>query len=183
MKLRAATPGDAAAIAHIYAPYVAGSAVSFETEPPDAAEVGRRMAAGGDLYPWLAAEAEDGTLAGYAYACAFRPRPAYRFTVETSVYLRPGAEGQGLGERLYRPLIEMLAAQGFTQAIAAIALPNEASVRLHERLGFRPAGTYAKVGWKLGEWRDVGLWQRPLASPAAPPQEPRPWKEIQSILT
>lgn len=174
MRLRAATPGDAAAIADIYAPYVTGSVVSFETEPPDASAVRARIEAGGSLYPWIAAEAEDGSLVGYAYAARFRDRPAYRFTVETTIYLRRAAQGQGLGRRLYAPLIALLEAQGFTQAIAAITLPNEASIRLHERLGFEPAGTYRQVGWKLGEWHDVGLWQRRLAPAAVPPVEPRP---------
>jgi L-amino acid N-acyltransferase YncA len=174
MKLRAATPDDAAAIADIYAPFVTASAVSFETEPPDAEAMRARIQGGGALYPWIVAEAEDGTLLGYAYAARFRERPAYRFTVETTVYLRAEAAGRGLGRRLYAPLIETLEAQGFTQAIAAITLPNEASVRLHERLGFVQAGTYRQVGWKLGAWHDVGLWQRPLAQAAMPPAEPAP---------
>jgi phosphinothricin acetyltransferase len=134
-----------------------------------------RIRAGGALYPWIVGEAEDGTLLGYAYAARFRDRPAYRFTVETSVYLRSGAGGRGLGRRLYEPLLASLEGQGFTRAIAAITLPNAASVRLHERLGFAPAGVYRQVGWKLGEWHDVGLWQRPLAPQASPPAEPRPY--------
>jgi phosphinothricin acetyltransferase len=176
MRLRAASGEDSAAIAEIYRPYVAGSYVSFETEPPDAAEIARRIAQGGDLYPWLAAEDVGGRLLGYAYASPFRPRAAYRFTVETTVYVREGAHGRGVGAALYAPLIEMLERQGFTQAIGAISLPNEASVRLHERFGFRHAGTYREVGYKLGGWHDVGLWQRPLAAPAEPPEEPRPYK-------
>jgi L-amino acid N-acyltransferase YncA len=174
MKLRATTPDDAAAIALIYAPFVAASAASFETEPPDAAAMRARIEAGGELYPWIAAEGEDGALLGYAHAARFRERPAYRFTVETTVYLRPEACGRGLGTRLYAPLLATLEAQGFTQAIAAITLPNEASVALHERLGFEPAGTYRRVGWKLGAWHDVGLWQKALASAAIPPAEPHP---------
>lgn len=173
MRVRAARPGDAAAIAAVYAPYVSASAVSFETDAPDADALLARMEAGGGLYPWLVGEAEDGTLIGYAYAARFRERPAYRFAVETSVYLRSGAGGRGAGRRLYEPLLAILEAQGFTQAIAAITLPNEASVRLHERLGFAPAGAYRRVGWKLGAWHDVGLWQRPLAPAGSPPAEPR----------
>ena len=166
-------PDDAAAIAEIYAPFVTGSAVSFETEPPDETAMRGRIEAGGDLYPWLVAE-EEGRLLGYAYAARFRERPAYRFTVETSVYLRAEAAGRGLGRQLYEPLLANLEGQGFTQAIAAITLPNEASVRLHERLGFERAGTYRQVGWKFGAWHDVGLWQRALARPGTPPTEPRP---------
>lgn len=177
MRLRLATPDDAAAIAAIYAPYVSGSIVSFETEPPDEAAMRARIAAGGDFYPWLVAEQED-RLAGYAYACAFRARPAYRFAVETSVYLAPQAQGRGVGAALYERLIGTLEAQGFSQAIAAITLPNPASVRLHEKFGFVRAGTYRSVGWKLGGWHDVGLWQRPLAPPADPPAEPRPFAAV-----
>ena len=174
MRIRAASAEDSAAIAEIYRPYVAESYISFETEPPDAAEIARRMAAGGALYPWVAAEDGEGDLLGYAYASPFRPRAAYRFAVETTVYVREGAHGRGIGAALYAPLIERLERQGFTQAIGAITLPNPASVRLHERFGFRHAGTYAQVGWKLGRWHDVGLWQRPLAAPAEAPEEPRP---------
>jgi phosphinothricin acetyltransferase len=174
MRLRPATADDAAAVADLYAPFVTASAVSFETDPPDAEAMRARIAAGGALYPWIVAEAEDGRLLGYAYAAPFRARPAYRFAVETTIYLRPEAAGRGLGRRLYAPLIATLEAQGFTQAMAAISLPNEASVRLHEGLGFAPAGTYRQVGWKLGAWHDVGLWQRPLARADRPPAEPRP---------
>jgi phosphinothricin acetyltransferase len=172
MRLRPATPDDAAAIADIYAPFVRGSAVSFETEPPDEAAMRARMEAAGGLYPWLVGEDEDGTILGYAYAARFRDRPAYRFVVETSVYLRADAAGRGIGRQLYEPLLAILEARGFTQAIAAITLPNEASVRLHERLGFERAGTYRQVGWKFGAWHDVGLWQRSLAAAGVPPEEP-----------
>jgi phosphinothricin acetyltransferase len=175
MRIRAASAKDAAAIAEIYRPYVAESSISFETEPPDAMEIARRIAGVGDLYPWLAAEDEGGCLLGYAYASPFRPRAAYRFAVETTVYVRQGAHGRGIGAALYAPLLDTLEGQGFTQAIGAISLPNPASVRLHERLGFRHAGTYAQVGWKLGRWHDVGLWQRRLAAPAEPPEEPLPY--------
>ena len=172
MKLRAATSADAAAILEIYAPYVTGSAVSFETEPPDTEAMRARIEAGAGLYPWIVGEDEAGALAGYAYATAFRPRPAYRYAVETSVYLASAFQGQGIGSRLYRSLLETLEAQGFAQAIAVITLPNPASVRLHEKLGFASAGTYRQVGHKLGGWHDVGLWQRQLAPANDPPTEP-----------
>lgn len=172
MRLRAATADDAAAIAEIYAPYVTQTAVSFETEPPDAAEMRRRIEAVLGTYPWLVGLDETQAIIGYAYATAFRPRPAYRYAVETSVYLRRDLHGRGFGRALYTPLLETLERQGFIQAIGAITLPNEASVRLHERLGFRRAGTYQGVGWKLGQWHDVGLWQRSLAPATNPPGEP-----------
>jgi phosphinothricin acetyltransferase len=173
VRIRAATPDDAAALAAIYAPYVTGSHISFETAAPGIAEMRARIESAGDLYPWLAAVDEADSPCGYAYAAPFRARPAYRFAVETSVYVRPDAHGLGLGRRLYEPLLAVLEAQGFTQAIAAIALPNEASVRLHERLGFVHAGIYRKVGFKLGGWWDVGLWQRALAPATNAPAKPR----------
>ena len=172
-QVRMAGTADAAAIAAIYAPYVEETIVSFEEQAPSADEIAERIAAAEGLYPWLVAE-RDGDILGYAYAAAFRSRSAYRFAVETTVYLRRDACGRGLGGMLYRPLIAGLEGQGFTQAIAAISLPNEASVALHERLGFVRAGTYREVGWKLGRWVDVGLWQRPLATAAAAPVEPGP---------
>ena len=181
MKLRRATADDAAAIALIYAPYVTASAVSFETEAPDAAEMRSRIEAGGELYPWLVAVDEDGRILGYAYAGAFRARRAYRFSVETSVYVAEPAQGRGVGRRLYGALMPILEAQGFTQAIAAISLPNPASISLHEAHGFVSAGVYREVGFKFGGWHSVGLWQRALAPLAEQPGEPKPvaavWRE------
>ena len=171
MRLRAASPDDAAAIAAIYAPFVTESAISFETEPPDEAAMRARIAAGGEFYPWLVTE-EGGRVVGYAYAGPFRSRPAYRFAVETSLYLAHGAGGRGLGRTLYRALLEILERQGFVHAIAAITLPNPSSVRLHEDLRFARIGTYHQVGHKLGEWHDVGLWQRGLATAIGLPREP-----------
>jgi phosphinothricin acetyltransferase len=182
VRLRAAAPEDAAAIAAIYAPYVSASVISFETEPPDARAMADRIEAGGELYPWIVAEAEGGLIAGYAYACAFRPRHAYRYAVETTVYLSGERVGAGLGKRLYSSLIATLEAQGFAQAIGAITLPNMASVRLHQRLGFVEAGVYRKVGYKLGAWHDVGLWQRSLAAPGDPPQEPKTLRQQPLII-
>ena len=172
LRIRPAAAADAAAIAALYAPYVAGTTISFEEQAPDADEMRRRMLEGGDRYPWLVAEAE-GKVVGFACACAFRARSAYRFVVETSVYVGEGHCGRGIGRGLYVPLLDGLTGQGFTQAIAAISLPNPASVALHESLGFDPAGVYRQVGWKLGGWIDVGLWQRGLAAPSTPPAEPR----------
>jgi L-amino acid N-acyltransferase YncA len=179
VNVRLATPDDAAAIAAIYAPYVTDSFVSFETEAPDAAEMLRRMQSGGETHPWLVADI-DGAVAGYASASPFRPRPAYRFTVESSVYLDARSCGRGIGRTLCAALLDLVERQGFAQAIGAISLPNEASVRLHEALGFAPAGVYRQVGWKCGGWRDVGLWQRALAPAAVPPTEPKPFAEVWS---
>lgn len=182
MKLRAATAEDAAAIAALYSPYVAASTVSFETEPPSAEVMRTRIEECANLYPWIVAADDRGEIAGYAYATAFRQRSAYRFAVETSVYVAKDAQRQGLGSLLYRSLFATLEGQGFAQAIAAITLPNPASLRLHERHGFSQAGLYSKVGFKLGGWHDVAIWQRPLAPITNAPGEPRSLADIGLML-
>lgn len=175
VRLRLARREDGAGIARLYAPFVEGSAVSLEDRPPDAEEMAARIAAGGALHPWLVAE-EGEAIIGYASASRFRPRLGYRFTVETSVYVAAERHGQRIGTALYEALFDTLVAQGFTQAIAAITLPNAASIAIHERFGFERCGVYGHVGWKLGRWWDVGLWQRPLARAETPPGEPRPFE-------
>ena len=175
LALRAARPDDAGEIAAIYAPHVTEGVASFELDAPDVATMAARMAAAGDVYPWLVAtDVSDGAVLGYAYAGRFREREAYRWTVETTVYLADRAQRRGIGRHLYGALLATLTRQGFTQAIGAIALPNPASVALHETLGFVHAGTLAAVGYKLGQWADVGYWQRALTTPALPPAEPLP---------
>ena len=178
--IRAATPDDAAALAAIYAPHVLTGTVSFEVDPPDARAMRTRMAASEGLYPWIVVtngEAEGGVL-GYAYATKFRERAAYRYVVESSIYVADVAQRQGAGRLLYKALIDTLKAQGFVQAIGAIALPNDASIRLHEAVGFRRAGVYREVGYKHGQWLDVGIWQCALNEPAIPPIEPRPFSAV-----
>jgi len=173
--IRLAIEADATAIAAIYRPYVEHSRVSFEEVAPDAAEMVRRMQ--GELHPWLAIE-EAGELLGYVASSAYHRRPAYRWTVETGIYLAEHARGRGLGRELLSAMIGLLTRQGFVTAIGAIALPNDASVALHEKLGFTPSGTYRGVGFKLGEWTSVGLWQRDLAPRSSRPQEPRPFAQL-----
>lgn len=175
--IRVATADDAAAIAAIYQGFVAHTAITFETDPVSPSEMAERIRAGEDLYPWFVAE-EGAELLGYAYASRFRPRNAYRFAVETTVYLHPQSVRRGIGSALYESVLATARAQGFTQAIAAISLPNRPSVALHEKLGFRQVGTYHRVGYKLGEWYDVGLWQCELGPPPAAPAEPRRLSEL-----
>lgn len=179
MRIRRARPDDAPAIASIYAPFVRDTAITFETEVLSAEDIGARMRGDGPLYPWFVAEGEDGRVLGYAYATRFRARNAYRFAVETTVYVDPVAHGRGLGKALYQKLLATLEKQGFTQAIAAIALPNTASIKLHEAMGFVAAGIYRDVGYKLDEWHDVGIWQRQLASSQVPPREPLHYTQVE----
>ncbi|MBX3563215.1 MAG: N-acetyltransferase [Sphingomonas sp.] len=183
--IRAATSDDASAIAAIYAPHVLTGTVSFENDPPDARAMRTRMAASDGLYPWLVATTggsgggePDGGVIGYAYATRFRDRPAYRYVCETSIYLTDASSGSGVGRLLYKALVDTLRAQGFVHAIGAIALPNDRSIRLHEAVGFRRAGVYREVGFKHGQWIDVGFWQAELNEPSVPPVEPRKFSDV-----
>jgi len=171
--VRSATPGDAGAIADIYAPYVLQTPITFEIDPPDAAEMRDRIADTMERFPWLVAE-EDERVLGYAYATSFRTRAAYRWIVETTVYVAQDQARRGIGRRLYAPLLDRLAEQGFCSAIGVIALPNDASVAIHEAMGFTYRGTYEQVGYKLDRWHDVGLWQRDFGVRPDQPREPLP---------
>lgn len=173
--IRSADPQrDAAACAAIYAPSVEDGVTSFEERAPDAAEMAERIAGASQTHAWLVAE-EDGEVLGYAYACPFQQRPVYRWSASVSVYVVTERVGRGLGRALYEELFARLRRQGFQVACAGITLPNEASVALHERLGFVAVGVSRRIGWKRGAWRDVGWWQLELV-PAGDgvPAEPRP---------
>jgi phosphinothricin acetyltransferase len=176
--IRLADEGDAAAIASIYRHYVEDSRISFEEVAPDSAEIARRIRSDPPgFHPWFVAE-EDGRLLGYAASSPFRTRPAYRWTVETGIYLAEGAQGRGIGRELLSTLLGVLGRQGYVAAIGAIALPNDASIALHEKLGFFHTGTYRGVGFKMGEWLDVGLWEKQLAERSAHPAEPLPFDRV-----
>ena len=169
--VRDATPVDAAACAAIYAPYVTDTTISFETQPPGADEMARRIAKAQRSHAFLVLE-DDGQVLGYAYGVPYRPRPAYRWSCEVSVYLEPGQRGRGGGRRLYEALLARLTERGYRMAVAGVTQPNEASLRLHRALGFEVVGTYARVGWKLGDWRDVTRLQLPLGDPWPGPEDP-----------
>ena len=175
-QIRRATAEDAAFIAQIYRPFVEDHWTSFERTPPDAAEIARRSAAAGDLYPWLVAE--DERPLGYAYASPHRTRASYVSSVDTAIYCAPEARGKGVGKRLYERLFEILTAQNYVMAFAGIAMPNEASIAVHRSLGFQQIGTYPNVGFKHGAWRDTQWWGRPLAEPQVPPADIRPISEV-----
>ena len=169
--IRPATAADAAAIADLYAPFVEQSQSTFEEVAPDAAEIAGRIAGFGIVYPWLVAE-EGGALLGYALSSCFRHRSAYRWAVETGVYVAPDAQRRGVARALLVELVRVLTERGFVTAIASISLPNAASAGLHEALGYKLAGTIKAPGYKLGEWVDIGYWQRDLAERKVPPAEP-----------
>jgi L-amino acid N-acyltransferase YncA len=179
--IRMAGAGDAAAIAAIYEPYVTEAVTSFEVEAPSAAEMARRIEAVLTVAPWLVSLDTAGQPIGYAYASRHAERAAYQWSVDATVYIREGHHRRGVGRALYRALFPLLRLQGFYVAHAGIALPNAASVGLHESFGFRAVGVYPAVGWKFGAWRDVGWWQLPLQERPAAPAPPLSLAEAQRL--
>lgn len=168
--VRPAAPSDVAAIAAIYRDAVLHGTATWELDPPDDAEMLRRFETLTDAgYPYLVAEV-DGVLAGYAYAGSYRPRAAYRFTVENSIYVAPALHGRGVGRRLLAALIDACSARGFRQMVAVIGdSANAASIGLHTAAGFTPVGIAPAVGWKHGRWLDQVLMRRPLGDGAETP--------------
>jgi phosphinothricin acetyltransferase len=177
-RIRLAGVHDARAIAEIYRPFVERTAISFETEPPTPQEMERRISETMTSHPWLVCELGE-RVAGYAYATRHRVRTAYQWSVDTSVYVDEKHWRVGIARGLYASLFPMLAVQGFCNAFAGIALPNPGSVGLHESVGFTSIGVYERVGYKLGAWRDVGWWQRPLTALETPPAQPLNLKAAQ----
>lgn len=171
MIIRDATAADAAACADIYAPYVLQTTISFELEPPTPEQMAERIAAAQARHAWLVLT-DAGRVLGYAYGNRFSARPAYRWSVEVSIYLDRDRQRTGGGRRLYEALLARLAERGYRRALAGMSLPNEASAGFHSALGFTPVGVYHRVGWKLGAWRDVAWVQRTIADADGPPAEP-----------
>ena len=169
--IRPARPSDAAACARVYEPYVAGSCISFEYEPPSAEEMARRIAGARERHAWLVLE-DDRRIVGFAYAAPVKDRAAYRWACEVSVYLEPGRRRGGGGRALYEVLFDRLAARGYRRLIAGMTLPNEGSEGLHRALGFEPIGVQRRIGWKHGGWHDVAWVQRSLGDDG-PPAEVR----------
>ena len=170
--IRLVEPGDAEAIAAIYAPHVTSGVASFEMEPPDADEFRRRIFATTATHPWLVCE-RDGEVVGYVYAATHNPRAAYRWSTNVTVYVNPQQHRSGIGRALYMSLFEVLRLQGFYNAYGGITLPNASSVGLHEAMGFRLVGIYKEVGYKFDAWHDVGWWGLELQpKPTVPPQPP-----------
>lgn len=161
---RPAAVADFDAIATITNHYIATTAIHFGYEPVTADELRATWQEQLAVYPWLVTVDAEGRVVGYAKSGSFRTRAAYRWTTETGIYLAPECCGHGLGTPLYRALLDALRARGFHSAIGGIALPNAASVRLHERLGFVHVGTIAQAGRKFDRWHDLGFWQLLLAT-------------------
>lgn len=170
MNIRPARETDFEPIAELINLFIRGTAIHFGYQPLPADEHLVLWREQRRRYPWLVAEV-DGRFAGYAKAGPWRTRDAYAWTAETTVYVHPDHHRRGVGRALYTELLSRLRDAGFHTAIGGITLPNDASVRLHESMGFRPAGVFREVGWKFEAWHDVGFWQLPLM-PGGEPAKP-----------
>ena len=177
MKVRLARESDAGPVLKIYSPIVHNTAISFELVPPGLHEMRERMRNILASHVWLVAE-EGPAIAGYAYSSRFRPREAYQWTAEVTVYVDPSQQRKGVARALYEKLFKVKRLQGFRNVIAVIALPNAASVGLHESLGFQAVGVFERAGYKFERWHDVGWWQLRLESSNPIPAALRPVGEL-----
>lgn len=175
--IRFAQPTDAGGILAIYAPYCESTCVSFEIVAPTIEQMQQRINHVTVGYPWLIGEI-DGEIAGYVYASRHRERAAYRWSVDVAVYVAAQHQRRRLGRILYSTLFSILREQGYFKAFAGISLPNPASVRLHERMGFRQTAHFPGVGYKFGRWLDVGWWQLDLQREGPDPADPHPFSAI-----
>ena len=171
--IRLATEDDAKAMLGIYAPLVRDTVISFEEQPPSIQEFRSRIRSVLERMPWLVC-VFDGDIAGYAYATLFRSRAGYRWTAELTVYAHPTYHRRGVGRALYTALLRCLKGQGYHTAVAIIALPNPASIGLHQSLGFRRTGVLENIGFKHGKWVDDDVWQLDLQPLSTSPEEPMP---------
>lgn len=158
MNIRKVDLEDAAQIAEVYNYYIQNTHQTFETEPLSAEEMRERIAEIVEKYPYVVAE-EDGEIWGYAYATQFKLRQAYAYSAEVSIYVKNAAKQKGIGTRLYEKLFDELAETNIHAMVAGISLPNDASVKFHEKLGFTKVAHFRQIGYKLGRWVDVGYWE------------------------
>lgn len=159
--IRAINPSDAEAVCSIYNYYVLHTIITFEEEPVSVLEMQQRIHSITQKHPWLVYETE-GQIVGYAYASDWKSRVAYRYSVESSVYLRPTYTGKGIGSKLYEALITEISKTETHAVIGGIAIPNESSIILHEKFGFKKVAHFPQVGYKFKQWIDVAYWQKTL---------------------
>ena len=169
--IRWARPDDAQQCLAIYHYYVEHTAISFEEGAPTVEQMAQRIGATTAIYPWLVYE-HNQQIQGYAYASQFRPRPAYRWSVEVTIYLNDESKGSGIAVSLYRQLFTCLIEFGYFNALAVITEPNPKSERFHQKLGFEKIGTFKSIGYKLGQWNDIGWWQKQLQPMMVNPDMP-----------
>ena len=175
--IRIARPDDAEAIHDIYTPSVLHGVETFENDLPGVDAMRGRIMTRLQHYPWLVWE-DAGRVLAYAYASRFRERAAYDWIAETSIYVHADARRRGLARRLYGVLLDAMRLQGLNQAVGVITLPGESSVAMHDAMGFTPAGVWRSSGYKLGQWWDVGVWQKELHPPENPPRPVEPFADL-----
>jgi phosphinothricin acetyltransferase len=156
--IRLARAGDAAGILEIYGPFIRNTSITFETELPTVEQFGERITHYLESWPWLVCEI-GGKIAGYAYGSQYRERKGYQWCVECSVYIHEDHRNKGIARSLYKKLFAILEKQGFRNVYAVINTPNDRSVEFHESCGFRFFAMYENVGWKMGQWKNVGWWR------------------------
>ncbi|MDR1862421.1 MAG: GNAT family N-acetyltransferase [Treponema sp.] len=156
--IRPVKAGDAVSIATIYNYYIKNTVITFEEIPVSINEIGKRIREIGAKYPWLVWE-ESGAVTGYAYADAWKERSAYRRAAELSIYIKPDFQGKGIGRALFSRVLEEVRKTGIHALVSGITLPNEASVALHEKFGFKNIACFNEIGFKSGKWLDVGYWE------------------------
>jgi Sortase and related acyltransferases len=178
LKIRFADPGDAETMLNVYAPYVRDTAITFEYEVPSVQEFAGRVENVTTLFPWLICESADGGTAGYAYASRFRPRAAFQWDAEVSVYLSPEFHRGGIGSALYGCMEAILLAQGYRNLYALITHPNAASEGFHRSKGYCALGIYHKTGFKFGKWHDLIVMEKQLAPLPENPEPCRPYTEL-----
>lgn len=179
--IRIAGSADAQGMLRIYAPYIRNTVITFENEVPAPAQFAERMQKGLEKFPWIVCLVND-EVAGYVYASAYRDREAYQWSCECSVYVHDRFHGKGLASELYSVLFQLLQAQGLKNVYAVITLPNEPSVRLHEKCGFEFFAAYDQVGYKLGGWQKVGWWRLQLGNYDPEPAPPLKFSALQPEL-
>lgn len=177
MTIRIASTTDARQMLRIYIPFIRNNAVSFETEVPFVEEFERRINDYMQLYPWIVCE-QGNKIIGYAYASQYRDRKAYRWSCECSVYVDEKFRRRGIAEKLYKALFEILKRQGVVNVYAVITHPNPASMRFHEKMGFRKFAIYKNAGYKLGKWHDVHWYCRRIVTAAKNPKETIAFSEL-----
>lgn len=175
--IRIATPEDARSILEIYAPYITHTSLTFETEVPSEQAFAERMRNYLQTWPWLVCEV-DGNIAGYSYATRYRERTGYQWCTESSIYIKDEFKGTGMAKALYSALFEILKRQGFRNVYAVINLPNDRSVVFHESCGFSWFATYENVGYKLGQWKNVGWWRLQINDYSDEPDPPIAFKKM-----
>ena len=178
-EVRLATKHDANEIRQIYAPSIESAAISFETEVPSAEEMQSRIQTILQKFPWIVCTI-DGKIAGYVYASKHRDREAYQWSCECSIYMNNAFKGKGIGKELYKLLFEILKLQGFRNVYAGITLPNNASIYIHERCGFKHFATYENIGYKFGNWHSVGWWKFQINDYHLQPPPPLKLSELPS---